>query len=84
MKIKQGLEGIKIEGYRGTWYALCKEIIKDMHGRQKTVYALEHEFYGDEVPPLFVDSNGKVLAELEGYCDIQDIKRDMEDNEWEE
>lgn len=83
MKIKQGLEGIKIEGYRGTWYVLCRETIKDMHGRQKTVYVLEHEFYGDEVPPLFVDFNGRVLTELEGYYDIQDVKKDMEGNEWE-
>ncbi|MGL4792477.1 MAG: hypothetical protein ACRC23_02005 [Aeromonas jandaei] len=80
--MKPNMEKIKIEGYRGTWYVVTHATIKDMNGKQKTVYALEHEIYGEDAAPLFVDYTGKVISQLEGYGCIQDIISDMDGNEW--
>lgn len=83
MKMNDKMGNIKIAGYRGTWYVVAKETIKDMNGKQKTVYCLEHETYGEDANPLFVDYHGKVIEQLEGYMCLSDIVSDMDGNEWE-
>lgn len=79
--MKRG-EEIKIEGVQGTWIVITKSQIKDMHGKVKTVYALEHSFHGDNVKPLFVDYKKRVIEELQDYWLLDDVEEDMKYNEW--
>lgn len=82
MKINENSDQITVKGHIGTWYVVNKESIKDMNGTRKMVFALEHEEYGDEANPVFVDSNGEELKELEGYLCLADIEKDMKGNMW--
>lgn len=85
MKLNKGMGGIKVEGYRGTWYVICETLVKDSKGRELTMFTLEHETYGDEAAPCFVDKNGKSLnLDSSGYLDPSDIISDMKNMTWEE
>lgn len=84
MTIKENSTGIKIEGYRGKWAVIRKDIVKDMNETQRTIYTLEHEFYGEDANPLFVNCYGKEYKEFEGYVFMEDIIEDYKDNEFEE
>ncbi|MGL4998161.1 MAG: hypothetical protein ACRC5T_04270, partial [Cetobacterium sp.] len=52
--LKVDSNGIKVDGRKGKWYVIDKRVVKDMNGRIKTVFMLEHEFYGDEAEWIFV------------------------------
>ena len=56
--ITSNTDSITVEGHKGKWYVI-NEAVHD--GR--TVYLLEHETYGDEVPGIAVDTDGKVVCE---------------------
>ena len=60
-------EGIRINGYKGTWYKVDKTIYKG-----KTYYALESEIWGDEAPWLIVDAKGNVILDevWNGFGDL--------------
>lgn len=82
MRIAKNSNNIKIEGHIGTWYVVASESIKDMKGIRKMVFVLEHEEYGDEAAPIFVNSEGLELKELDGYFCLSDIETDMKGNAW--
>lgn len=80
--INEKSDNITVKGHMGTWYVVAAESIKDMNGTRKMVFALEHEEFGDEANPLFVDSKGNELVELEGFLCLADIESDMRGNIW--
>jgi predicted metal-binding protein len=82
MRITENACNIKVNGHIGTWYVVASESIKDMNGVRKMVFALEHEEHGDEANPLFVNSEGKELKELEGFLCLSDVEQDMKGNAW--
>ncbi|MGL4999350.1 MAG: hypothetical protein ACRC5T_10305, partial [Cetobacterium sp.] len=74
--------GIKVDGRKGKWYVIDKRVVKDMNGRIKTVFMLEHEFYGDEAEWIFVDSYAKEIEQFQGYMNLGDIVTDFKGNEF--
>lgn len=52
------MEGIKVEGHRGTWY-----VIDEGYYNGEKVYLLEHEKHGEEVPSIIVNSDLKIIME---------------------
>lgn len=75
---------ILVDGLSGKWEVVNKSKIKDMNGKTKTVYALEHTVYGEDVRPVFVDHNKRILKGLASYFLLQDIEDDMLHNAWED
>ena len=73
-RLNENSTGVKVEGYKGTWYVIVKDIIKDGLGRTKTVYVLEHERYGEDAEHLFVDYTGKIIEIFEGIGELSSIK----------
>ena len=62
-------EGIKVEGYRGTWY-----VIDEAEYDGKTLYLLEHETYGDETAGLIVDDDANLMLDnvWNGFLDYDE------------
>ena len=76
---------IKIEGHRGTWYAIDESwarLTPDEDGKPRTIYThvllLEHEAYGDEAANIIIDENGTLLLD-----DVWNGFDDLEDAGWE-
>lgn len=51
-------EHLEVEGHFGTWY-----VIDDTTVNGQPYFLLEHEKYGDEVPGIVVDAQGKLVME---------------------
>lgn len=69
---KRGDGGIKIPGYKGSWYVISQ--IDYVNPKTKTLHTfslLEHEFYGDEAANLLVDDFGNVV--IEGYGSAKEL-----------
>ena len=62
-------EGIKVPGYKGTWYVI-DETVRD----GQTLYLLEHETYGDTKASVIVDSDFEVILEdvWNGFVDYDE------------
>lgn len=57
------IDGIKIEGYSGTWYSI-EHLYNSEDG---LMFLVESEIYGDEAADIIIDINGNVI--LEGVYD---------------
>lgn len=55
--ITRNTDNIRIEGHIGTWY-----VIDETNYRQRKVFLLEHEQYGDEAACIAVDENGIIVC----------------------
>lgn len=64
-------EHIQVKGYYGKWYVIDETTY---HG--KKYYMLEHEYYGDETPPLVVDSKLNVICD-DTYMDLVKILKEV-------
>ncbi|MGC6586168.1 hypothetical protein ACPV3A_14520 [Paenibacillus sp. Dod16] len=53
------MQRIKINGHKGTWSAISNRPTSDGH----TLFLLEHDVYGEDVPCLIVDENAELLLE---------------------
>ena len=64
---EQSKYGIKVEGYRGTWY-----IIDRTYHNGERVYLLESEQQGDEVAGLIVNSKIEIIVDevWNGFDDL--------------
>jgi len=51
-------DGIRVTGYRGTWYVIDETIIDG-----EKLYLLEHETYGDEAAGLIINDNLDVVCD---------------------
>lgn len=60
---KYGIENFKVEGHRGTWYAISGAICKTPDGEKVELFVLEHETYGGEAAWIITDKNGKIYLE---------------------
>ena len=58
MKINANSDNIYVKDYKGTWY-----VIDEMETGGEMLYLLEHEEFGDEVPCVIVNANGKLILE---------------------
>lgn len=79
MIINKKSDGIKIEGYRGTWYVIAKA-----QSENGPIFLLEHETYGEDAAALIVDEHGKVIADnvWNGFSDLDELALDeVEDDE---
>ena len=78
-------EGIKVNGYRGTWYVVEQDVF---HRPMETgvedipVLFLEHEKYGDEAAWIIIDENGDVVLE-DVWNGVDDLRAYEEHLEWE-
>lgn len=54
---------IKLEGYKGKWYAIDEVIYNGEH-----YYLMEHSTYGDETCALIINEKNEVICET--YDDI--------------
>ena len=78
-------EGIKVNGYRGTWYVVEQDVF---HRPMETgvedipVLFLEHEKYGDEAAWIIIDENGDVILE-DVWNGVDDLRAYEELLEWE-
>lgn len=63
------LDGIKVEGHRGTWYVIDAS---DCPILKHTVFLLEHEQFGDEAAGLIVDEDFRVVLDdvWNGFDDL--------------
>lgn len=59
---------IKIAGHIGTWSAIEEVIYKG-----KTIYLMEHDFYGDEAAMLIIDEDNNIVADeiWNGFDDLE-------------
>ena len=64
-------EGIKIEGYSGTWHVIDETF---WHGRK--VYLLEHDTYGDMTASLIINKDKQVIlgGVWNGFADLDDLE----------
>lgn len=51
-------DNIRINGYVGTWY-----VIDEKEYKNKTLYLLEHEYYGDEAACLIIDEDYNIVMD---------------------
>ena len=68
-RINDGMDGIKIAGYRGTWYVIDSTI---REGRR--YFLLEHETYGDQTCGLIVTPDAELIGET-----FDDIETGLDD-----
>lgn len=62
-------QGIKIEGHKGTWYVIGETTYKN-----RKVYLLENEVYGDESNALIVNEDLSILKDnvWNGFDELED------------
>lgn len=60
---KYGIENFKVDGHRGTWYAIAGAICKTPDGENVELFVLEHERYGGEAAWIITDKDGKIYLE---------------------
>ncbi len=58
VRLTANSEGISVEGFIGTWY-----VIDVVERDGKSYYLLEHEEYGDDANPIFVDKEGTLVLD---------------------
>jgi len=56
--ITTNTDGIGVKGHIGTWY-----VVNETVHNGKTVFLLEHEEHGDEVPGIAVDADCNIMCE---------------------
>jgi len=71
MIITQHSDNIKISGYRGKWHVIDSRA----HSEYGTIFLLEHEIRGEDVPALIVNVHGQVILEdvYNGFGDLEDL-----------
>lgn len=71
-------ENIQILNHVGTWYVIGESVYKD-----KPVYLLEHETYGDEAASLIVDENLIIILEdvFNGFDDLECLQEEEKEEE---
>lgn len=71
MTIKKNSEGIKIPGYKGTWY-----VIDHSYYSGRPCFLLESEVWGDEAAGIIVDIYGNVILDdvYNGFSDLDDLE----------
>ncbi|MGL4949422.1 MAG: hypothetical protein ACRC5M_03485 [Anaeroplasmataceae bacterium] len=79
MRLNLKSEGIRVEGHRGTWYVILKEVVKDRDNKSKTVYVLESEIWGEDCNHLYVDYQANVIDIFKDYGCLEDIINDFQD-----
>ena len=64
-------ESLKVNGHQGTWYVISTRVHND-----KTLFLLEHEYYGDEAAHLIVDTRCNIILDeaWNGFDDLDDIE----------
>lgn len=68
------IDGIKIQGYIGTWYTIGTQVTD-----HSLYLLLEHEEYGDEAEHLIIDHTGNFI--LDGvYNGFEDLDEFLETN----
>lgn len=78
-RLNEKSTGIKVEGHRGTWYVVLKEVVLDKKQNTKTVYVLESEIWGEDAPHIYADYMGNVIEIFEDYGSLEDIINDFQD-----
>lgn len=58
MEVTMETSGLSVPGHEGTWYAIDHLDFKD-----RTLYLMEHEEYGDEAAHIIVDQNGDLIQD---------------------
>jgi hypothetical protein len=57
------VEGLEVEGHRGTWYNITEGRKYVINGKVEVLYLLEHETYGDEAAHVIANAEGKLFME---------------------
>ena len=69
-KFNVGDGNIKVEGYKGTWYVIDKN-----HLRDKKIYLLEHETYGEDACIIIDEDMNVILDDVyNGFQDLWDVE----------
>lgn len=68
------IDGIKIQGYIGTWYTIGTQVTD-----HSLYLLLEHEEYGDEAEHLIIDHTGNFILD-EVYNGFEDLDEFLETN----
>ena len=74
MIIHEKSEGIRIDGYKGTWYAIdTMNLYPFNHSFAVSIYLLESEQHGDEWPCLITTKFGNVICDeaYDGFTDLE-------------
>lgn len=72
------LDGIKVEGHRGTWYVIDAA---DCAPIQHTVFLLEHETFGDEAACLIVDEDFRLVLD-DVWNGFEDLAESLDEWDW--
>ena len=72
------LDGIKVEGHRGTWYVIDAS---DCQILKHTVFLLEHEQFGDEAAGLIVDEDFRVVLD-DVWNGFEDLAESLDEWDW--
>lgn len=62
-KNKYGIENFKVEGHRGTWYAIAGAVCRKPDGETVELFVLEHERYGGQAAWIITDREGRIYCE---------------------